>query len=201
MSAVSSSEPPAAGGFAARLTGGMWVIAVGTGLISVLFGLAIVAWPEATIGVVAVLFGLKLIFHGVYRVAQAIVASDAGGGTRTLYAILGVLSFIIGVLALRNLFQTVAVIALLFGIFWLSAGVIEFITVMVGPAENGRGAAIALSLLSALAGIFVLAYPEISLTALIWLLGLWLITWGLVTVGVSLWLRHAARDKAAHRAR
>jgi uncharacterized membrane protein HdeD (DUF308 family) len=199
MSSVPSSEPPAAGSLTARLSGGIWAVAVGTGLLSVLIGLAVVAWPKATIGVVAVLFGLKLIFHGVYRVAQAIVAGDAGGGTRTLYAIIGVLSFIIGVLALRHLFQTVTVIALLFGLFWLSSGIIEFITVMVGPAQSGRGAAIVLSLLSALAGIVVLAYPEISLVALTWLLGLWLITWGLVTIGVSLWIRHAEAERPTRR--
>lgn len=193
MSAAPASGQPAAGSFAARLTGGMWGIAVGAGALSVVCGLVIVTWPEATIGVVAVLFGLKLIFHGVYRVAQAIVAGDAGGGIRALYAILGVLSFIFGVLVLRNLFQTVTVIALLFGLFWLSAGVIEFITVMVGPAENGRAAAIGLSLLSALAGIVVLVYPEITLVALTWLLGLWLITWGLVTIGMSLWIHQAEK--------
>lgn len=200
MSSVPSSEPPAADNLTARLTGGMWGIAVGAGLLSVVCGLVIVTWPEATIGVVAILFGLKLIFHGVFRVAQAIAAGDSGGGIRTLYAILGVLSFVFGVLVLRNLFQTVTVIALLFGLFWLSAGVIEFITVMVGPAQNGRGAAIALSLLSALAGIVVLVYPEISLVALTWLLGLWLITWGLVTIGMNLWIRHVEAEKPTLRA-
>jgi len=177
----------------------MWAIAVGAGLISVLLGVAIVVWPEATIGVVAVLFGVELIFHGIYRVVQGLASNDAGAGIRTQYVIIGVLSFIIGVLVLRNLFQTVTVIALLFGLFWLVSGIIEFVTVLAGPAQSGRGAAITLSLLSALAGIVVLVYPEISLTALTWLLGLWLITWGLITIGVSLWIHHAEAAMSAPR--
>src|SRR4051794_6007161 len=76
MSSVPASGPSSAGQITARLTGGMWAIAVGTGVISVLLGLIIVVWPEATIGVVAVLFGLKLIFHGIYRVMQAIATGE-----------------------------------------------------------------------------------------------------------------------------
>lgn len=38
-----------------------------------------------------------------------------------------------------------------------------------------------------------------TLAALTWLLGLWLITWGIISVLVTLWIRHAGRQAASAR--
>ncbi len=37
------------------------------------------------------------------------------------------------------------------------------------------------------------------LVALTWLFGLWLITWGIISVLVTLWIRHAGRQAASAR--
>ncbi|MFI0354959.1 HdeD family acid-resistance protein [Actinomadura sp. 9N407] len=187
--------PPANGMLLMRLAEGAWGIALAVGTLSTLLGFALVAWPKATIGVVAVLFGLKLIAHGVYRIAQAVVTDEAPS-TRALFTVLGVLSFAIGVLALRNLLQTVTVLALLFGLFWLISGVIELVAVLADGSTPERGWSAALAGLSILFGLVVLVYPGMTLTALTWLLGLWLITWGLLTVALTLWVRHAGRQQA-----
>ncbi|RKS71036.1 uncharacterized membrane protein HdeD (DUF308 family) [Actinomadura pelletieri DSM 43383] len=173
-------------------------MALALGGISFVLGVIVVAWPEVTVGVLAVLVGLQLIFNGVVRVAQS-VAGGLTAGTRTLMAVLGVLSLAIGVLALRDLFQTVTVLAVLFGMFWLVGGIIEAIAVLSDRNRPGRGPELFLACLSALAGIVVLAYPAASLVALTWLFGLWLITWGIVGVLVTLWIRHADRRAASAR--
>lgn len=183
------------GNLTVRLANGAWSVALTVGILSVLLGIAIVAWPKATIGVVAVLFGIDLITVGVYRIAQAVIVSDAGGGTRALFAMLGILSFAVGVLALRHLLQTVEVLAILFGLFWLTVGIVELIAAVTGEAATGRGAGIVISILSILAGVVMLAFPGITLLALTWLLGIWLITWGLLTAGLTMWIRHADKQQ------
>lgn len=170
-------------------------IALALGGISFVLGVVVVAWPGVTVGVLAVLIGLQLIINGVVRIAQS-VAGGLTAGTRTLVAVLGVLSLSIGVLALRHLFQTVAVLAVLFGLFWLLGGIIEAVAVLSDKDRPGRGPELVLACLSVLAGIVVLAYPEASLVALTWLFGLWLITWGIISVLVTLWIRHADRRAA-----
>ncbi|WP_218004837.1 HdeD family acid-resistance protein [Actinomadura macra] len=163
---------------------------------AILLGLAIVVWPEVTVGVLAVLVGLQLIINGVFRVAQAVV-NGLSPGTRTLMAVLGVLSLAIGVLALRHLFQTVTVLAVLFGVFWLVGGIIEAVAALSDEGRPGRVPQLVLACLSILAGTVVLAYPKASLVALTWLSGLWLITWGVVGVLAALWIRHAGRRTAS----
>ena len=166
------------------------VMALALGGISLVMGIVIVSWPEVTVGVLGALVGIHLVINGIVRIAQS-VASGLGAGARTLVAVLGVLSLSIGVLALRNLFQTVTVLAVLFGVFWLLGGVIEAVTVLADKDLPGRGAQMVTACLSVLAGIIVLAYPEASLVALTWLFGIWLVTWGIVSVLVTLWIRHA----------
>ncbi|MQY02101.1 HdeD family acid-resistance protein [Actinomadura macrotermitis] len=179
-----------------RPAGGHWALPVLAGVLSFGLGLAIVCWPRATIGVIAVLIGLQFVFGGVLRLAQAVFA-DGDGGSRVLFAVLGALSLVVGVLALRDVHRTVAVLALIVGLAWLAGGVIEFVVVLSDKARPGRRPALALSALSVLAGIVLLTFPGITLVALTWGFGLGLMTWGIVTVLVALWIRHAVTKAEA----
>ncbi|WP_157995798.1 HdeD family acid-resistance protein [Thermomonospora amylolytica] len=179
-----------------RPESGAWTVGVTVGVLSALLGLVIVAWPDATIKVVAVLFGLKLVIHGVYRIVQAVLANEAGGGVRVLFTLLGVLSLGIGVLVLRAPLQTVELLALLFGLFWLITGTVGLVNALTERSGPGRGGAAFLAVASVVAGLVLLLWPAITLTALTWLFGLWLITWGLLTAALALWIRHADRRLA-----
>ena len=89
-----------------------WVLAFG--IVTLLAGLLALAWPGRTIVVIAVLFGIQLVVAGVFRFVAALASDDESGGTRVLLALLGVLSFIVGLYALRNVLVTIAALALLF---------------------------------------------------------------------------------------
>jgi hypothetical protein len=65
--------------------------------------------------------------------------------------------------ALRHVNVTIAALALLLGIFWIVNGAAELFTAIGHREMPGRGWTIILSLLSIVAGIVVLAYPDISL--------------------------------------
>jgi uncharacterized membrane protein HdeD (DUF308 family) len=87
------------GGDAADVLAGVgrhwgWVLAFG--IITLLAGLLTLAWPGRTIVVVAVLFGAQLVVAGIFRFVAALASDDESGATRVLLALLGVLSFIIG---------------------------------------------------------------------------------------------------------
>jgi hypothetical protein len=71
-----------------------WVLAFG--IITVLLGIIVLAWPGRTLLVVAVLFGAQLIVMGIFRFVNAIATEGLTSGNRALLALLGVLSLIIG---------------------------------------------------------------------------------------------------------
>src|SRR5262245_6917280 len=169
-----------------------WVLFFG--LVTVGLGIVVLVWPDKTIVVVAVLFGIQLVIAGIFRFVTALAIDDASGGTRVLLALLGVLSFIIGIYALKHVNVTIAALALLLGIFWIVNGAIELFTAIGQRGMPGRGWTILLALLSIVAGIVVLAYPDITLLALAVVLGIWLVALGIIEIALAFQLRSLGRQ-------
>jgi uncharacterized membrane protein HdeD (DUF308 family) len=164
-----------------------WVLFFG--IVTVVLGIVVLVWPDKTIVVVAVLFGIQLVVAGIFRFVTALAIDDAPGGTRVLLALLGVLSFIIGIYALKHVNVTIAALALLLGIFWIVNGAVELFTAIGQRGMPGRGWTIVLALLSIVAGIVVLAYPDITLLALAVVLGIWLVALGIIEIALAFQLR------------
>ena len=164
-----------------------WVLTFG--IVTVLAGLFTLVWPGRTIVVVAVLFGIQLVVAGIFRFIAALASDDESGGTRVLLALLGVLSFIVGLYALRHILITVAALALLLGIFWIVNGAVETFTALSHRGMQGRGWTIFMGLLSVVAGVVVLVYPAISLATLAIVLGFWLLVYGIMEIVLAFRLR------------
>jgi uncharacterized membrane protein HdeD (DUF308 family) len=171
-----------------------WVLAFG--LVTLLAGLLALIWPGRTIVVLAVLFGIQLVVAGIFRFVAALAADEASGGTRVLLALLGVLSFIIGLYALRHILVTIAALALLLGIFWIVNGAVETFTALSHREMPERGWTIFMGLLSIVAGLVVLFYPAISLLALAVVLGVWLLLFGIMEIVLAFRLRSLASGAA-----
>jgi uncharacterized membrane protein HdeD (DUF308 family) len=204
--AGTATEPPAGGrraddpatdsgklATAVSVAGRHWGLLIALGVLSVVGGLAILVWPEETVLVVAVLIGLQLLVNGVVRLVQSFAADDAGGSERVLLALLGIFSILVGVLCLRNILQAVAALAVLVGLFWLVGGIIDVIGGLLPGSVPGRGWRLLSGALSVIAGIVLLAYPGISLAALVVLLGIWLLLYGAIFIGMGLAVRRETR--------
>jgi hypothetical protein len=171
----------------------LWWLPLTLGVVNIVLGAIVLAWPEATVAVLAVLFGIQLLIGGVLRVARAVLAAGAGAGARAVSAAVGVLFLFVGLLCLQNLMQTVKVLVLLVGLTWLVAGVLDLVGVLgEGPPSRwsaGTGWDLLVGVVSVLAGITVLAFPEASVRTLALLLGLWLLALGAATVVSAFRLR------------
>jgi uncharacterized membrane protein HdeD (DUF308 family) len=177
---VDNSRSEAAG-VAARL-GRHWGWLMAFGLVTLLAGVAILAWPGPTVLVLALLFGAQLVVAGVFRFGAALASDDLSGGTRVLYALLGVLSIIVGLYALRHVLISVVALALLLGIYWIVNGTIEIFAALSQPDIQGRGWIVFMGVLSIVAGLIALVFPAISLLALAVVLGVWLVVFGALEV-------------------
>jgi uncharacterized membrane protein HdeD (DUF308 family) len=122
----------------------------------------------------------------------AFTSDDLPSAARFLVALLGVLTLIIGLYAVRHALITVLALALLLGIFWIVNGVIELLTVLSHRKMDHRGWAALMGALSAAAGLIVLAYPGISLLVLAIVLSIWLVIFGGMEIILAIQLRSAA---------
>jgi uncharacterized membrane protein HdeD (DUF308 family) len=164
-----------------------WVFAFG--VITALIGIVALAWPGRTLLVVAVLFGIQLIAMGIYRFVAAFASDDASGATRVLLALLGVLSLIIGLYAVRHVLITLLALALLLGIFWIISGAMELFTALSHRGTRHRGWTAVMGVVSVLAGAVVLAYPGISLVVLAVVLSIWLLIFGATQIVLAVRIR------------
>lgn len=164
-----------------------WILAFG--IITIAVGIAALAWPGRTLVVVAILFGIQLIVMGIFRFANAFAAEDVSGGNRILLALLGVLSLIIGLYAVRHVLITLLALAVLFGIFWIVSGAIELFMALSHRETPHRGWNIVMGVISVLAGFIVLVYPGISLLALAVVLSVWLVVFGVMEISIAVRIR------------
>ncbi|HEY6424089.1 MAG TPA: HdeD family acid-resistance protein [Pseudonocardiaceae bacterium] len=154
--------------------------AIGLGVVSILAGILIVVWPGLTVLAFAVIFGVWLLVAGIFRLVAAFAFSEVPG-FQVLLGVLGVLSILVGILCLRHPLQTLAVLALVLGVFWVVSGIIEIVHGISGDVPS-RGWAITSGVIGVLAGIAVLVYPALSLVTLAWVLGIMLIIHGAIAI-------------------
>jgi uncharacterized membrane protein HdeD (DUF308 family) len=170
-----------------------WGWVLGYGIVTLAAGIAALVWPGVTLLAVAILFGVQLIFFGVFRFVSAFAEADESGGHRVLMALLGVLALIIGLYALRHVLLTIVALALLLGIFWVVNGATELFSVLSRRETAQRGWVAFTGVLSLIAGIILLVYPAISVVALAVVVGVWLVIFGLMEIRMGLTARSLSK--------
>lgn len=178
--------------------GGHWGWPLAFGILTTAAGVAAVVWPGITLLAAAIVFGIQLIVAGIYRLVAAFASTDATITTRVLLALLGVLSLIVGLYAVRHVLLTIVALGLLLGIFWVTNGVIELFTAISHRNMAGRAWRLVMGTLSVIAGVVLLAIPGISLITLVVLLSVWLIIFGVMEISLSLRIRSRGSVAAGH---
>ena len=175
--------------------GASWGWILTFGIITVLAGIAAVVWPGKTVIIVGYLFGLQIFIAGIFRMVYSL--ANHGEEHRVLQFILGLFSMIIGVVLVRHLYLTLGVIVLLLGVYWIVTGIMDFFGGIFAKDMPHRGWTIATGVLGFIAGMVVLGYPSISLVTLAWVLGIWLIVYGIMLIAASMQVKKVAMATGA----
>ncbi len=166
-----------------------WGALLAYGLIT--FGLAVVfvVWTDETLVVFAVLMAIQLLVAGVYRIVTAIGGGSHDTGVRALIGLSGALAVVVGLLFLRDPLQTVQVLGLILGVWWLVSGAIDFLSGLLAAHHDHRAWDITTGAISMVAGGFLMVYPEASLDFLVILASVWLFAIAVIAIITALRLR------------
>ncbi len=174
-----------------------WQATVVLGAVTLILGLIVSFHPGGSLNVVAILLGIVMICSGLFHLVRIFGPGEAH---RVWLGISGLLLIVVGVILIRHLHLTTALIGLFVGITWIVQGVSALIAGIAGfgdgPSE-GRGWWIAFGALSVIAGIVVTATPVTSITFLAALLGIWFIVMGLFEIIAGFMLRRAVNTAEA----
>lgn len=158
----------------------LWKSTLLSGVLAVVMGALMLAWPGKTLVVASTLFGVYLLISGIAQVFFAFALHVSASG-RILLFISGAASLILAVLAFRHFGEGYAVLllAIWIAVGFIFRGVAHTVSAISDPALPGRGWEIFFGIISLIAGVVMLAWPGLSLLTLLMVVG-----WYLVFIGV-----------------
>ncbi len=165
-----------------------WQVTVVLGVLTLILGIIVSFHPSGSLNVVAVLLGILMILSGIFHLVRVF---DHDEQHRIWVGIAGLLFVVIGVVLIRHLHLTVALIGLVIGITWVVQGLTALIGGLAGGAREGRAWWIAFGVISVIAGIVVVSAPVTSVNVLAVLLGIWFIVMGIFEIIAGFMLRRA----------
>ena len=143
----------------------LWKSTLLSGILAVILGILVFAWPGKTILVAAILFGVYLLITGIAQVIFAF-SLDVSAGGRVLLFISGAAALILAVLCFRSLQESILLLAIWIGVGFIFRGVATTVSAISDPTLPGRGWEIFIGIVSLLAGIVMLASPFESIATL-----------------------------------
>ena len=167
-----------------------WQATLVLGVLTLILGIIVSFHPSGSLNVVAVLFGILMILSGIFHLIRIF---DRDERHRIWAGIAGLLFIVIGVVLIRHLHLTVALIGLVIGITWIVQGLTALIGGLAGGVREGRAWWIAFGVISVIAGIVVVSAPVTSVNALAVLLGIWFVIMGIFEIVAGFLLRRAIR--------
>jgi uncharacterized membrane protein HdeD (DUF308 family) len=167
-----------------------WQATVILGALTLILGVVVSFHPTGSLNVVAVLLGILMILSGIFHLIRVFDQEELH---RVWLGIAGLMFIVVGVILIRHLHLTRAIIGLIIGITWIVQGLAALIGGISSDAREGRAWWIAFGVISLIAGIVVAATPASSLNVLAVLLGIWFIIMGIFEIIGGLMLRRELR--------
>jgi uncharacterized membrane protein HdeD (DUF308 family) len=171
----------------------LWKLKLMAGVLTIVVGAIVLAWPGPSILVASTLFGVYLLVSGLAELFMAFTLPRSAA-TRVLLFVSGALSVVLAILSFRHFGDAYA--ALLLSL-WIGIGFIfQGVTgVAAGISESdlpGRGWYVVAGIISVLAGLVVLAWPFDSIAVLTLATGIWLVIIGITQIIQAFQTRKAA---------
>ena len=170
-----------------------WKVTLFTGVVTLILGIIVAFKPGGSLNVVAVLLGVLALISGIFQLVRVF---DRAEPHRVWLGISGFVFVVVGVVLIRHLHLTVALIGLLVGITWIVQGVAALIAAFSGAREGAVWWGV-FGAISLIAGIVVTANPSTSITVLAALLGIWFIVMGVFEIIGAFLMRRAISQAQA----
>jgi uncharacterized membrane protein HdeD (DUF308 family) len=165
-----------------------WTLAL-RGLVAILFGVMAFAWPRITLTILVLLFGAYALVDGVFAIVAAVSAPKE---LRRWWMLLieGLIS--VGIGGLSFVWPGITALALLWLIaFWaVLTGIFEIGTaIQLRKVIEGEWLLILSGILSILFGLLLVVVPGAGALAVIWIIGLYAVIFGVLLVALAFRMR------------
>ena len=167
-----------------------WYVLLLSGGLGILVGVLVLSDPSRSLKALATIVGIYLLVIGVLLIARTVLDEDRGAGG----LLLGALSLIAGAIVIRHPGNTVVVVSMALGIYFLVAGALALARAIIGPY---RLHALARAVVFIAGGVIITSSTEISVKTLALITGIALCLEGAVQIGEAFVLRSISRQNLA----
>src|SRR5947209_12986256 len=162
---------------------------------AILFGILTLVWPNLTLSVLVLLFGVFAVASGITAMAAALRNREEQGWGLLLFE--GILGILAGVVALVWPNITALAFLYLLAAWAIITGILELVAPLSFPMSFGRGLLMALAgIFSIVFGILIAAQPAAGLLTVVWLIGIYAIVFGIMYIVVYFESRSVASSLA-----
>ena len=167
-----------------------WWALVLRGIAAIIFGVLTFAWPGATIAVLVIFFSVYAFIDGILAIISAIRA--AGHHRRWgAFAIEGIVGILIGLFAFFTPIRAAALFVSILAAWAIITGILEIVAaIRLRRHIPGEWSLILTGALSILFGILVFFAPLAGAVALVWIIAVYAILFGILWLSLGFRLRH-----------
>jgi uncharacterized membrane protein HdeD (DUF308 family) len=170
-----------------------WKLLILRGVVAVVLGIVLIAWPEATIVVVIVLWGIWALIDGIGLGVQ-VFEKGAGTGQRVLFGVMALIAILAAFLAFTRPGMAATALTWVLGIWLLVRGAFELVGAFTSTTSTPRWLLVLGAVIDLVLGWLFVANPGESAVAIAVVLGIAAVAWGIVFVVLGFLARSAAKE-------
>ncbi len=178
-----------------KITNNWWMYAV-RGVVAIIFGVVALIWPGQTLQALVLVFGAYALVDGIFSVAAGIAFRRY---FERWWAVLleGVAGIAFGLLTFFWPNITALVLLYFIAAWALVTGIFEIVAaIQLRSVITGEWALILSGLLSILFGVLLFVFPGAGAVSLVWLIGIYAITFGITLIILAFRLRSLGHELA-----
>jgi uncharacterized membrane protein HdeD (DUF308 family) len=166
-----------------------WWILLLRGISATVFGVLAIVWPGITLLTLVIFYGVVALIDGIAGIALG-VRGGVNGRTWWEMILLGLLGVIAGAVAFLWPGLTAVVLLVVIALWAIIRGILEIIgAITLRKIIQGEWLLILSGVLSIGFGVLLLLRPAAGALAVMWLIGIYMIAFGITTIALSLRLR------------
>jgi len=161
-----------------------WTALLGRGVIAILLGLLVWLRPGISLALFVVAFGLWALIDGI--VTSWLAIEDRPQPSWGWMLLDGIIGIVIGIFALARPHTTALALLFLIGIWAILRGVLEIVVAIALRRElRGEWRLLIAGVLSIVFGAIVFSNPGAGLLAVLWLVGLYAVLYGIMLISLA----------------
>lgn len=162
----------------------VWWVPLVLGLLSLVAGVIVLVKPSNSLKAITVVIGIFILLDGIMQVYMGLRHRVENS---TIVALIGVLDLIIGIILIRHPITGVTFVAILIGLWLAAAGLLRVIVAF--QSHGDRLGRLLVGGIELIAGIVILASPNIRLATLAVLVGIAFILNAIALIMLALGMR------------